>query len=103
MAVRNEIPFAKYPINVVDDSGTVDPDYVITNNGETVSWTAGDTECWITFGSSQKAPLRNFPPVLHLGPNETQAFTVQGNAKKSYKYTVIGTGGMNDPTIIVDN
>jgi len=36
MAVRNEIPFAQYPIKVVDDSGTVDPDYVITNNGGTV-------------------------------------------------------------------
>ncbi|HMK30138.1 MAG TPA: hypothetical protein VK473_10670 [Terriglobales bacterium] len=93
-----------YEIVVTDQEGSVDHDYVITQNTHKIYWTnSSGADCWIIFPSQTGTPVKPRDQVIHLIDGESsRTYTVDARNYSSYKYTVTCVKGSNDPTIIVD-
>lgn len=96
-------PGAK-PVHVTNDKGGVDQDkvYVSTGNQEEVTWFAhGNQDATITFDSADGSPFHSKEFVIPAGGSVSSGAAKSGVAYKSYKYTVHGHAGNNDPEVII--
>ena len=93
-------------VQITSHDGQVDQSTITVSKsvGEEVVWHSHDnTAATIKFDSADGSPFQkatfDVPPggSVASGPARSDA------PHKPYKYTVVGSGGENDPIVIVDN
>ena len=95
---------AQKDVHIIDNNGHVMPDpvYVTMSLGEQVMWIADQDGATITF-SPTDCPFDQWRFDVAAGGSAPSGLVKDDAKNKSYKYTVNGSAGQNDPGVIIQN
>lgn len=91
-------------IHITNDCGGVDQPTVTVNRvlGEEITFFSNGTKALVIFASPDGSPFQEATFHVPAGGSVSTGPVQAGVASKSYKYTVVGQVGVNDPIIIVE-
>lgn len=91
-------------VHITDNIGHVNPDRVDVSKslGEQVMWIADQDGATITF-SPTDCPFDQWRFEVAAGGSAPSGLVRDDAQYKSYKYTVNGSAGQNDPGVIIQN
>jgi hypothetical protein len=93
-------------VHITNDKGQVDasPVNVSKRKAEQVTWFAyGTAGATIKFSSPDGSPFHESVFYVPASGSVTTGPPKTNVEKKTYRYTVVGAAGSNDPVVIIDN
>jgi hypothetical protein len=93
-------------VHITNDKGGVDnfEIHVSKRQGDQVTWFAfGTAGATIRFSSPDGSPFQESVFYVPATGSVTSGPAKTNVVYKSYKYTVVGAAGSNDPAVIIDN
>jgi len=92
-------------VQIISDHGQVDPNVVDIYQGQEVIWFAQNNQdgATIDFSSADGSPFNEKTFYVPAGGTVSSGLFRSDAKSKTYKYTVKGPAGQNDPGVIIHN
>jgi hypothetical protein len=97
-------PTVSQDVQITGDGGEVDRDTVsVSRSTDEVTWTAhGAHKAIIVFATPDGSPFHDATFQVPANGSVSSGPVKNSASNQSYKYTVIGQTGVNDPIVIIE-